>query len=251
MSGPNRCRSRTLLPFLSVALVSATAAPVSPSALQPVAATAPAASPALVPVTSAGTLSLSIGEEVTEFQVTHCRTDRYEAGATPGTLVVLAELTAVGTFRGRPATVFMAKSEGAQFENLDLYLTELSAEERTMPTLEALNTIRANHTKTWGAKEAELNGAFQRSLEEGDLNFDEMSALSDALSEQLDAVRAEADLALPWARLFGEITVDGAAIRFEGSGQTSVHPRDDSLNPLVPELRGLGNGDRAVARCEG
>ena len=46
-----------------------------------------------------GTLTLSVGGESTEFEITYCRTEAYKALGT----TIEAEATAVGSFRGQPA----------------------------------------------------------------------------------------------------------------------------------------------------
>jgi len=172
-----------------------------------------------------GSLSLSVGGEVTELEVTHCRTDAYEAGAQPGMLRVLAEVTAVGTFRGRPAALFMAKSVDAQFENIDLYLTELSPELQVMPPLEAYNRMMADHREIWNQRSAEIQADYP--LEElEDLPMEEMMAKMNEMSERIVANDEEMGALLPYARVFGAITVDGSTIRFAGNHQISINPSE-------------------------
>lgn len=196
----------------------------------------------------AQTLTLTVGDEATEFTITHCLTEPYEAGAQPGLVRVEAEVTATGVFRGRPAALFLTKVTDAQFENIDLYLTELSPEQRAMRPLAAYASISGEHTAEWGQRGSELQRRFQQELSREGLTTEQMMAISDEYGEKSSALDDEMALALPWARVFGAITVEGSTVAFDGGDQTSVHPRDGNLNPLLSELRGL-EGAQAVARC--
>lgn len=186
----------------------------------------------------AQTLSFSIEGEVAELEITHCRTASYQSGQ----LVIEAEVTAAGTFRGQPAALLLAKSTGAKFNAIDLYLTELSPELRTMPPLEAKNKIEMDHATLYGQREAEINADFQDKLSK--LPPEEMPALGDELAERRQALEAEMDALLPTARVFGVITVDGTTIGFEGNHQTSL-----SRSEQEEAFADLENEVRVVAQC--
>ena len=163
----------------------------------------------------AGTVSLSVGGEVTELEVTHCRTDTYQSGQ----VQVEAELTAVGTFRGRQATLLMSKVSDANFENIDLHLIELAPELHTVSSLAAANQITMDYSSELGRREREIT-TLPDAEELADLEPEEamarMNAAIDALDGGLDAVKAEMDAKFAHTRSFGAITVSGAAIEFQG-----------------------------------
>lgn len=164
----------------------------------------------------AGTVSLSVGGEVTELEVTHCRTDTYQSGQAQ----VEAELTAVGTFRGRQATLLMSKVSGANFENIDLHLIELSPELRTVSSLAAANQITMDYSSELGRREREatmLPDAEDLANLEPEEAMARMNAAIDALTGGLDAVKAEMDAEFAHTRSFGAITVSGSTIEFDGS----------------------------------
>ena len=188
---------------------------------------------------------LSVGGVDTELTVTHCRTEAYEAGASPGLLRIEAEITARGTFRGRPAALFLAKATNADFENIDLYLTELSAEEQAMPPLPASTHVRNAHGLEWGQREVALTQEYNfEEMVEAGLEMEEIFAKQDELSQRIRELRREGELALPWARVFGAITLDGTSIEFVGGHQTSLNP-----NEGVPAFDGLEGDVRLVAEC--
>lgn len=194
-------------------------------------------------VAGQNTLTLSIGGEVTAFQITYCGTETRDAGTTPGALVIEGEVTATGSFRGRPTALFMAKASGAEFENIDLYLTDLSAELSAKPPLTAQGTVMRDHADRWGKRGMEIQAEYSRDkLEE--LPMDEMMAKMEEMGERMEENAEEGAEALPWARVFGSIAVDGTTLRFEGNGQTSLNPRDD-----IAQFAGLSGEVTVVADC--
>lgn len=196
----------------------------------------------------AQTMTFTVGGETTEFTVTHCRTGPYDAGNQPGSLRVEAEVTATGVFRGRSAALLLTKVTDAPSDNIDLYLTELSPDEQAMPPFAALASIRNHRNRVWTERSYKLQLAFEEKLTQEGLTPEQMAALGDEYGEKSSALDEEMEMALPYARIFGPVTVEGSTITFVGSDQTSVHPRDGNLNPLLPELLGLA-GAQAVARC--
>jgi hypothetical protein len=164
----------------------------------------------------AGTVSLSVGGEVTEFAVTHCRTDTHLSGQ----LQVEAELTAVGTFRGRPATLLLSKVSNANSENIDLHLIELAPELRTLSSLTASGQITMDYSSELGRREREIN-TMPDPEELANLPPEEamarMNAAIDAQVDGLDAIRAQMDAEFAHTRSFGAILVSGSTIEFEGS----------------------------------
>lgn len=164
----------------------------------------------------ANSLSLSVGGEVTELEITHCRTDTYQSGQ----LQVEAELTAVGAFRGRPATLLMWKISDANSEHIDLRLIELAPELRTVSSLAASGQLADDYTIELGRRQSEMPpGPDPEELAK--LPPEEMLAKMNAAMEnqqkELDAAEAEIDAKFAHTRSFGVITVTDSTIGFEGS----------------------------------
>jgi len=166
---------------------------------------------AAVAVSTAGSLTLSVGTETTEFAITHCRTDMYKAhGATTE-----VEYTAVGTFRGQPAALFVWKVTG-DLDGISLYLTELSAEQQAMPPRDAMLAIHNAF--------AEANTAGTAAIME-DYSPDKMRDVSPEvriaktkeMMARLDELKDElAPLRVPSVDSNGSMVVEGSKVRFEG-----------------------------------
>lgn len=192
----------------------------------------------------ASTLSFSVSGKVTELEITHCRTDSYKSGQ----LLVEAELTAVGTFRGRPATLLMANVSGAASDHLDLYLIELAPELRTASPLDATNRITMDHSSQLGQREAEASAGFDpealAKLPPEEMAV-EMEAAMKAQREARDAAKAEMDAQFAKVRSFGDIKVDGSAIEFEGSDTRVIRGENEEAFAGI-----AGQELRVSAKCE-
>lgn len=186
------------------------------------------------------TLRLTLGTETTDFEVTYCSVQPRESGQNH----IEAELTAVGVFRGRPAALLLWKVTDAQFENIDLYLTELSADVRAMPPMQVFHRMTEDRQKAFTARRMSLETEFQENLARPDATMEEMTAISDAYAEDSAELDREFGQALPWIRYFGPITVEGAEFRFQATGQKSINPDEG-----VPEFAGLPDDVRVVAVC--
>lgn len=191
----------------------------------------------------AETVSLAVGGEVTELEVTHCRTDTYMSGQQQ----VEAELTAVGSFRGRQATLLMWKLTDAPAENIDLHLIELAPELQTVSPLVAASQIMTDYTSELGRREQAIS-TLPTPEELATLDPQEalarMTAAADALSGGLDAVKAEIDAEFAHVRSFGVIMVSGSTIDFEGSDTRVI--RGDQVEALANVA---GAPVRATADC--
>lgn len=191
----------------------------------------------------ADTLSLSMGGGVTDFEITHCRTDTYQSGQ----VVVAAEVTAVGSFRGRPAALFLSKasaSGGAENDDFDLYLMELPPELRTMPPLEARNKILMDRTALYSQRTAEIMADYTVEKLES-VPPDQIRAKMDEQTARMEALEAEMKaLQPPKARSFGVITIDGSTISFESHDTRVIEGEQE------PAFADLGSEVLVTAQCE-
>lgn len=167
--------------------------------------------------TRAEVLTLTVGSEVNEFEVTHCRSDPYQTG----NMVVEGEVTAVGTFRGQPAAVFMwlGNSDLAAdpFSDFSVYLTELSTELQTLPPLEAKQRI-ADDYEALNLKGVNEIVAEYSHDKMANVPPDQIPAKIMEMQQKLDehekAVKEE------WVSNFeseGVVAIDGSRFSFEGS----------------------------------
>ncbi len=188
----------------------------------------------------AGTLSLSIGGAVTELDIAHCRTDSYPSGQ----LVIEAEVTAVGSFRGEPAALFLTAVSGAVSGKFDLYLIDLSPELRTMPPMEAQNKILMDRTALHSQRTGEIMADYTQEKLEA-VPPDQIMAKMDEQMARMDALEAEMKaLQPPYARSFGVITVDGSTISFAGDDTRVIKGEEEEA------FVDLGSEARATARCD-
>lgn len=185
--------------------------------------------------------SLALAGEVLEPEITHCRTDTYSSGQ----LVIEAEVTAVGQFKGYPVALLMAKVAGAQPQPLDLYLTELSPELRATAPLTAKNRIVMEHSEMWKRRGAELAAEIapekleQLSPAEMRAKMDEYATKNEALEAEMKALQA------PRLRIFGQASVDGSTIEFYGSDVRVIEGEQHEA------FADLGSEVRLTVRCGG
>lgn len=156
-------------------------------------------------------LTLSVGGEVTEFEITHCRTDPYTSeGATTE-----AEFTSVGTFRGQPAALLVRKVTG-DLDGIELYLTELSPERRAMPPRAVMLAIAAEFEEANLAGTAAIMEDYSPEKMK-DVSPEERIAKTKEMMARLDELEDElAPLRVPIATSNGSMTIDGSRISFEG-----------------------------------
>ena len=203
-------------------------------------------------------LTLQMGKETDTFQAGRCSTKEYRTG----NLTVQFEATATGTFRGRPAIVLLSKSHPVKskrtFQNMDLFLGELTLEQRTLSPLkvaEQLNKkveIFANKENVAIQKKyQEKIVAFQEKFDKemaalkkkhgqnvppakmGEL-MDPFNQLMDAQGKEMDKVQEEVKaMRYPKGRSFGAITVKGQEVHFGGS---KLSTQDTQLAPEFKDL---------------
>jgi len=164
----------------------------------------------------AATLNLTVGGESSEFEVTFCRTGSFPSGQ----LIIEAEVTGTGTFRGQPAVLYLSRGTaatgGAAMHGFNLYLTNPAPDLVTEPTIRALDKLRKAQHKVLVDRTQEINADYTRD-KLADLSMDEMMAKLDEQAQRLDALEAEMqELRPPYARSFGELSIDGSSITFEG-----------------------------------
>ena len=190
----------------------------------------------------AGTLSFSLAGEVTELEITHCRTDAHAADG----VVIVAEVTAVGSFRGEPAALFMWKiEEGTAYDedHVTLYLTELSPERRTMPPRQAEQAISDDYETYSLEGNAEIMADYAPE-KMGGLSADERMAKIQEMMERSDRLQEELKVrTVAYAEGYGTITIDGSTIRFEGGDM-----RQGNGDP-AEAFADLGGPTRVTAEC--
>lgn len=191
----------------------------------------------------AETLSFSLGGEVTELEITHCRTDPYAAEG----VVVVAEITAVGSFRGEPAALFMRKIEGGTAydrDQVEIYLTELSPERRTMPPRQAEQAINDDIGTYSMERTAEIMADYAPE-KMGGLSADERMAKIQEMTERLDRLQEELKArTVPYAEGYGAIAVEGSTLSFEGGDMQQVNGEPAAA------FADLGGPTRVTAECD-
>jgi len=96
------------------------------------------------PKTPGNILTLALGDESFTFEAGHCSKKEYRTG----NLIVEFDAMATGMFRGRPAIILLSKSHAAKeyggeyFHELDLFLGELSADQRNLPPRQVRGQIQ-------------------------------------------------------------------------------------------------------------
>jgi len=189
-------------------------------------------------VCQADSLTLSVGGQVSEFEITHCRTDTYQSRQ----LLVDAEITAVGALGGQPAVLFLTKSHhtsGAgtqEFSDFDVFMTELSPELRNMPTLAARAKITEDHGILASQRTKEIMADYTKEKMDG-LPMDQAMAKGDEMSQRLADLSAEIKaLQVPSAESWGVATLEGSKIGFEGDdlSQDSSQKPHEALAPSGP-----------------
>lgn len=192
-----------------------------------------------------GTVILTVAGQQTVFEATYCNTGSRASGQ----IVLEAEVTAVGTFRGKPAVLLLHKvanreqASGQRPDHFDLLLTELAPEVSALSPLQAQNKIQQDHAAHWGARGAAIQAEYPIEAMEG-LPAEEVAAKFDEMGARIRANDEAMKAALPWGRVFGTSTVQGNEIRFVGSGQTG----NDAASGL-PVFSGLDGDASITAQC--
>lgn len=185
---------------------------------------------------AAETLNLDIGGETGQFEITYCQTDSRPSGQ----LVLEAEITAVGRFRGRPAVLLLAKVAGADPDPIDLYLVELPAAVRAAAPFTVLHHLQDAYQAEYSQRFAGINEEYSHERLEAlppdqmMVKFEELGAKTEALDKEMEALRHK-------IRSFGTISVDGSRIGFEGSDTRVIRGKE--------ALTGVSGTTRIEARC--
>ena len=170
-------------------------------------------------------LTLALGDETFTFKAGHCSTTEYRTG----NLIVEFDATATGMFRGRLAIILLSKSHaaveygGEYFQEMDLFLGELSAEQRRLSPREVRGQIQ-NIGQEYNIKE---QTAIQKKYKEmfksvppekiGEVIVAQGKEM-DRLTEKVEAMRyPEA------SSRGGAITVNGQNVHYRGP---KMHTQD-------------------------
>ncbi len=185
-----------------------------------------------------GTLTLSFGGESTAFEITYCRTEAYN---TLGTTIE-AEATAVGSFRGQPAALFVRKVSGEP-AYIQLWLTELSAERRAMSPYDVTESVAEEYGKANMEGTAAIMADYTDEKLSG-LSSDDRVARTKEMAGRLQALGDELDaLVIPYAKSNGTITVDGSSISFEGDQLRQVNGEPNEA------FADIGGAVRVTGEC--
>jgi hypothetical protein len=170
------------------------------------------------PKSSVNNLTLQLGGETFHFDAGHCSTAEYRTG----NLIVEFDATATGMFRGRPAIILLSKSHavveygGEYFQNLDLFLGELSADQRSLPPREVERQIQ-QIGQEYSNKEM---AAIQKKYKEmaNSVPPEKIGEVIEAQGREMDRVTEKVKtMRYPTAtRHYGAITVNGRDIHSRG-----------------------------------
>ncbi len=194
-----------------------------------------AASPELKQTAEDNVLTLRLGKEAYTFEAGYCSAEAKKAS----NLVMEADVTATGDFRGRPAVILLSKSHPAgsdrQFTNMELLLGELSAEQGILPSGE----VQEQLGKRVEAYQREAMTAVQKKYPPEMFNSvppEKLPEIFEAQGREMDAVQAQVDeMRFPSARSHGTITIQEHTIFFRGP---KFHTNDARRAPEFQELSG-------------
>ncbi len=174
------------------------------------------------PQSSANVLTLKLGNEKHTFQTDYCSTKEYRTG----NLIVEFDATGTGTFRGRPAIIFLTKSHPVNqkqyFHTVDLLLGELAPEQRTLPPLIIQKQLDDKVNK-FAAEETTAVRAKYPDKKMNSLRPDEFQKVLNQQMDELDQVQDKVDaMRYPIARSRGgTITVNGQKVHYGGRAMTT------------------------------
>ncbi len=161
-------------------------------------------------------LTLRLGEESYPFDAGYCSTEVQNAG----NLVVEADVTATGEFRGRPAIIFLSKSHPTgsdrQFTHMELLLGQLSSDQRILPS----RNVQKQLGERVEVYQQEAMAAVQKKYPPEIFKSvppEKLPEILEAQVREMDAVQAQADtMQFPSARSHGTITIQEQSIVFRG-----------------------------------
>ncbi len=188
------------------------------------------------PQSSANVLTLKLGNKTHTFQTDYCSTKEYRTG----NLIVEFDATGTGTFRGRPAILFLSKSHPVKqkqyFHTVDLLLGELTPEQRTLPPYIIQKQLedKVNH---WAAKETKAVQEKYPDKKFNSLPPDEFQKVLQQKMDELDQVNDKVNaMRYPMARSRGgTITVDGQEVHYGGR---AMYTSDAKRAPEFKDLSG-------------
>jgi hypothetical protein len=183
-------------------------------------------------------LTLALGDESFIFEAGHCSTTEYRTG----NLMVEFDATATGMFRGRPAIILLSKSHavaeygGEYFQNLDLFLGELSADQRSLPPREAERQIQ-QIGQEYSNKEM---AAIQKKYKEmaNSVPPEKIGEVIEAQGREMDRVTEKVKtMRYPTATShYGAVTVKGRDIHYRGP---KMHTNDAARTPEFKNLSAI------------
>ncbi len=203
-----------------------------------------AASPEPKQTAADNVLILRLGKEAYTFEAGYCSTEAKETG----NLVMEADVTATGVFRGRPAVILLSKSHpagsGRQFTNMELLLGQLTAEQRVLPS----GTVQ-EHLQTQAVTYQQAAMAAVRKKYPPDLFNstppEQLPELMESQNQEMDAVKKQAEeMKFPSARSHGTIMVQGLNISFRGP---KFHTNDA---PRAPEFQEFSGDPELEITCQ-
>ena len=170
------------------------------------------------PKTPVNILTLALGDESFPFEAGHCSTTEYRTG----NLIVEFEATATGMFRGRPAIILLSKSHAAKeyggeyFHKLDLFLGELSADQRSLTSTEVKGQIQKIGQEYSNKEMPAIQKKYKELFKSGPP--EKIGKVLEAQSKEMDRV-AETVEAMRYPSASsggGTITVRGPDIHYRG-----------------------------------
>ena len=178
------------------------------------------------PKSEVNVLTLQLGEETHTFQTGVCSTTEYRSG----NLIVEFDATATGVFRGRPAIILLSKSHavkeygGKYFQTLDLFLGELSAEQRSLASLEVKTQIQNIGQDIYAKELPAIMKKYQEMAKSAPP--EKMVAVLEAQSKEMNQLTEKTEaMRYPAASGHGTITINGQEVHFRGP---EMHTQDAS-----------------------
>ncbi len=210
------------------------------------------------PKTSPNVLTLFLGEEAHQFQTGYCSMKEYRTG----NLMVEFGLSATGTFRGRPAIIFLSKShpvgdQPGHFERMEMRLGELSEAQRTISPGKASRELDDKVSAYLGQENMVLQKIYKEEMNTiqkkygKDVPQDKMLEVTEAYtkagdtySKKQDKVREQGKaMQYPETRSYGTITVTGQKVHYRGPKFQTVYGKQ------VPEFQNLSAEPELWVTC--
>ena len=197
------------------------------------------------PPVSGKTFTISIGPDRGDFTATRCVLTPYRTG----NLIVLADVTALGTFRGKPVVALLSSSRsphGDRFERIHFYQAAIPEVESRMPFWH-LNA-------RWTTRRTNESNEVLRPIQERQKQLDYDGMTPDEMTQQLEASAREFDAAQDSlaqkqpheGRSFGRVWVEGERVRFRGDAiRATSRVGSGGENPFA----GYAGETRATVDC--